>query len=141
MIITKAVGVGKHTDTTKRVIYHTEHQESKDYVATTADVHNPAKYAYVHEGRPDLGPRARAMQRMLAEEASYVDWRRSRCPPKRVCLHVATRRALTHMSHDVAGRAVPRCQSSQNPRSGTQPLVRRLCVIRTRRTRPRRAGG
>jgi len=72
MIITKAVGVGKFTDTTKRVIYHTEHEDPSHYMSTTQDFHDPAKHAYVHTGRPDLGPRAAAMQRKFQEEASYV---------------------------------------------------------------------
>lgn len=69
-IITKAVGVDKFTDTTKRVIYHSDNQETKDMESTSRDLHNPLKHAAVHQGRPDMGPRARAMQRKLAAEAA-----------------------------------------------------------------------
>lgn len=71
-IIPIGAGVGKDADTTRRCIYHTEHQDSAEYKSTSADLHDPSKYQYVHTGRPALGPRAAMMQRKLAQEASYV---------------------------------------------------------------------
>ena len=69
-IIPIGAGVGKDADTTRRCIYHTEHQDSAEYKSTSADLHDPSKYQYVHTGRPALGPRAAMMQRKLAQEAS-----------------------------------------------------------------------
>uniref|UniRef100_A0A7S1CF06 EF-hand domain-containing protein n=1 Tax=Bicosoecida sp. CB-2014 TaxID=1486930 RepID=A0A7S1CF06_9STRA len=69
--IVKSMGVDKKTDTNGRVMAHSDHIESKDFVSTTRDAHNPDKYAPGYVDRSGgLGPRAARIAAKLEEEAT-----------------------------------------------------------------------
>mmetsp|Transcript_131584 Transcript_131584/g.319759 ORF Transcript_131584/g.319759 Transcript_131584/m.319759 type:complete len:516 (+) Transcript_131584:166-1713(+) len=68
--IVKSMGVDKRTDTNSRVMFHSDHVESKDMRSTSRDTHNPDKYASGYGDASALGPRAARIAAKLEEEAT-----------------------------------------------------------------------